>query len=142
MHTFMIKEAIWHKVHYNPDFIQELPNIKFKAYYAGRRNGPEKLLGEFEQLILLRLLFAYPGIYLHELQDKLNTYGVITSVPSICRTLRQMGLTRQKMHHIALQQSDYLRAKFMAEISTYDPTMLVWLDETGCDNQNALRKKA
>ena len=30
----------------------------------------------------------------------------------------------------------------MAEISTYDPTMLVWLDETGCDNRNALRKKA
>ena len=27
-------------------------------------------------------------------------------------------------------------------MATYDPTMLVWLDETGYDNRNALRKKA
>jgi len=46
------------------------------------------------------------------------------------------------MHHIALQQSEYLRAKFKAEISCYDPSMLVWLDETGCDNQNVLQRKA
>ena len=24
----------------------------------------------------------------------------------------------------------------MAEISAYDPSMLVWLDETGCDKRN------
>jgi len=30
----------------------------------------------------------------------------------------------------------------MVEISRYDPSMLVWLDETGCDNRNALRQKA
>ena len=40
------------------------------------------------------------------------------------------------MHHIALQQSEYQRVRFMAEISSYGPSMLVWLDETGCDNQN------
>ena len=27
----------------------------------------------------------------------------------------------------------------MAEISRYDPSMLVWLDETGYDNRNVLR---
>ena len=30
----------------------------------------------------------------------------------------------------ALQHSDYCRAKFMAEISIYDSSMLVWIDET------------
>ena len=50
-----------------------------------RRNGPQKILGSFEQLILMRLILAHPGIYLHELQEKLyDDYGVIVSVQSIC----------------------------------------------------------
>ena len=28
----------------------------------------------------------------------------------------------------------------MADISTYDPRIFVWLDETGCDRRNTLRK--
>ena len=30
-------------------------------------NRPKRLLGDFEQVILLWLILAYPGIYLHEL---------------------------------------------------------------------------
>ena len=33
-----------------------------------QRYGPPKLLGDFEQLVLLRIIF---GIYLHEIQAKL-----------------------------------------------------------------------
>ena len=44
------------------------------------------------------------------------------------------------MHHVAIQKSNELRARFMAEISVYDPTMLVWLDETGCDRRNTIHK--
>ena len=44
------------------------------------------------------------------------------------------------MHRVALQRSDVLRACFMAEISVYDPVMLVWIDETGCDRCDATRK--
>ena len=28
----------------------------------------------------------------------------------------------------------------MAEISVYDPTMLIWIDETGCDQRNNMRR--
>lgn len=28
----------------------------------------------------------------------------------------------------------------MAEISVYDPSMLVWVDESGCDKRNTVRK--
>jgi len=28
----------------------------------------------------------------------------------------------------------------MSEISIYDPAMLVWVDETGCDRRNSMRK--
>ena len=106
-----------------------------------RQNGPIPLFGEYEQLTLLRLILEYPGIYLHELQCKLfHVFGVEVSVSTICRTLKLMGCTRQKIQYIALQQSDECRARFMAEISIYDPSMFIWIDETGCDRRNSIRK--
>ena len=59
---------------------------------------------------------------------------------TICRTLKSMGCTRQVIRQVAIQRSDIMRAKFMAEISVYDPSMLIWLDESGCDRRNARRK--
>ena len=104
-------------------------------------HGPQKLLGEHEQLILLWMFLDRPGIYLHELQTMLCAkFGVPISESTICRTLHFMGCTRQTMHHVAIQRSDELRAKFMAEISVYDPSMLIWLDKTGCDGRNTIRK--
>ena len=106
-----------------------------------RKNGPRRLLGEFEKLVLLHLILANPGIYLFEIKDELkNIFGVSVSEATICRTLRYMGCTRQAMHHVALQQSEACRGKFMAEVSLYDPSMLIWLDETGCDGRNTIRK--
>ena len=111
--------------------------------WQARRNGPSRLIGELEQVILLRLILENPGIYLHELQNELfKIFGVSISVATICRTLKYMGCTRQAMHQIALQQSNVLRAKFMADISIYDPSMLIWLDEGGCDRRNMIRKYA
>ena len=44
------------------------------------------------------------------------------------------------MHHVVIQQSEVCRGRFIAEISMYDPSMLIWLDETGCDGRNTIRK--
>jgi len=102
------------------------------------KNGPERLLGEFEQLTLLRLILANPGIYLHEVKGELlNMFGVSVSEATICRTLRYMGCTRQTMHHVAIQ---VCRGKCMAEISMYDLSMLIWLHKTGCNGRNTIRK--
>ena len=106
-----------------------------------RKNGPKRLLDEYEQVILLRFILDRPDLYLHELQELLNNhFGVIVSIATICRTLHHMGVTRQVMRHIALQRSDIDRAKFMSEISIYDPEMLIWLDESGQDRRNAVRR--
>ena len=106
-----------------------------------RKNGPRKLLGEIEQIILLRLIIQNPGIYLREIQVKLQlSFGVRVGAATICRTLKIMGCTRQRMRHVALQQSESMRAKFMAEISIYDPAMFLWIDESGFDNRNSIRK--
>ena len=105
------------------------------------KNGPSKLLDTFEQVFLLQCILENPGIYLHEIKFKLyELFGVEVSASTICRTLHYMGCSRQKMHLVALQQSDVLRGKFMADISVYDPNMLVWLDESGFDKRNAVRK--
>ena len=44
------------------------------------------------------------------------------------------------MHHVAIQRSDRLRARFMTQISMYDLAMLIWLDEMGCDGCHTKRK--
>ena len=63
-------------------------NVKLKS----QRHGPQPLLGDYEQLILHRLIAKNTGIYLHELQHKLHDlFGVTISVSTICRTLRRMG---------------------------------------------------
>lgn len=91
--------------------------------------------------VLFRLILANPGIYLCEIQDEiLRMFGVYVCVSTICKTLKNMGCTSQAMHRLAIQRSDEKRAKFMADISLYDVSMLVWLDETGCDNRNCWRK--
>ena len=94
------------------------------------------MLGDLEQLTLLYLILENHGIYLYEIQTKLESlFGVCVSTATICRTLQSMGCTRQVMRRVAIQCSDTL-----AEISIYDPRMFVWLDETGCDRRNTLRK--
>ena len=59
---------------------------------------------------------------------------------TICRSLKRLGFSRQQIGHIALQQSDNERMEFLAEIAAFEPRMLVWLDETGCNRRNGLRK--
>ena len=54
----------------------------------------------------------------------------------ICKTLKHKGCTRQAMCPVAKQRDDKLRAEFMTDISIYDPSMFVWMDETGCDKRN------
>ena len=79
------------------------------------RNGPPKLLGDMEQLVLLRLILNNPGIYLSEIQASLiSRFCVTVDVSTICRTLKFMGCTRQVIQRVELQLSDERRAKFMA----------------------------
>ena len=53
-----------------------------------------------------------------------------------------MGCSRRVIQHIAIQQSEVLRAKFMADISAFDPNTIIWIDESGCDRRNSMRKYA
>lgn len=49
-------------------------------------------------------------------------------------------MSYQKIQHYCLNRSEAKRAEFWAEIAHFDPQMMVWVDETGCELRNALRK--
>lgn len=104
------------------------------------RTGPDRVLTEVEQLTLLQAVIHDPTMFLHEMQQYLNTNaGIQVHVSTICRTLKRLGFTRQKVQVIALQRSEELRIKFMAEVSVFEPEMFIWIDETGSDRRNAIR---
>ena len=116
-------------LHVSERTVRKYMTLFYQSWPGIPKNRPQGLFGDFEQLTIPRLILANPGIYLHKLQDEfVNTFGVSVSKATICRTLRFMGCTRQAMHHIAIQQSEVCRGRLMAEISIYDPSMLVcWI---------------
>ena len=106
-----------------------------------RKNGPDRLMSEYEEMILTQLLSEQPSLYLHELQYQLlQATGTSVDCSTICRSLKRLGFSRQQICHIALQQSDRKRMEFLAEIVALEPKMFVWLDETGFNRRNGLRK--
>jgi len=93
------------------------------------------------KLFIFHLVLESPGITLHEIQEELlHTLLVQIDVSNICRLLQQNGFTRQKLKIRALQQSEFLRQCYMEEVSIYNPEMLIFLDETGADRRNLIRK--
>ena len=77
---------------------EETGDVKPATYH----HGPSLLLGDFEQLTLLRLILEHPGIYLHELQERLQSmFSMRVSVSTLCRTLKFMGCSRQVIRHVA-----------------------------------------
>ena len=100
----------------------------------------ERILHEHDLFVLMQMVMAKPSVYLHELQRALvQTTGMCVSEATICRTLKRFGFSRKKMKYTALQRSDLLRAEYQAEIAVYDPSMLVFVDESGSDECNATR---
>ena len=55
--------------------------------------------------------------------------------------LHMSGFTHQKLRITAMQCNEDLRSQFCAEVSLYKADMLVFVDETGFDRRNIIRKK-
>lgn len=93
------------------------------------------------QLHILNTVIAKPGIYLHEIQQELlDVLQFSVDISTICRFLHSNGFTRQKLHLIAVQRDEFLRQQYILDVSIYQPEMLVFLDETGADQRNVLRR--
>ena len=113
-------------------------NFDKQPYPKGRAY---RKLTSAAQLLLLHLVLDKPGVYLSELKMELaNTLLLEVDNSTICRFLHASGFTRQKLRYSAIQRDEYLRQKFILDLSVYTPEMLVFLDETGADQRNLLRK--
>ena len=74
--------------------------------------------------------------------ELLDTIGVSISLSTICRFLQKIGFTHQRLRLAALQQDDFLRSQFALEVTIYNQDMFIFLDETGNDKWNSVRRYA
>ena len=66
-------------------------------------------------------------------------FGLEISVPNLCTFLKS-NFSRKKMQLVALQMDQGLRTQFITDVSLYNADTLIFIDETGCDCQNTIRK--
>ena len=104
-------------------------------------HGPLTKLSEFGGITVLQSLLASPRMYLHEVQRELHDItGTWIDYSTVCRYAHCWGLSQQKMTQVAVQRSEVKRAEYLAEITQFDPKMLLFVDETGSDRRNLVRE--
>lgn len=124
--------TVWRikELFYNTGSIQKRP------YPANRR--PEKKLTDAIKILILQTVIERPQLYLRELQNIVNMYTGFDVSPSLlCGFLKDTNFSRQRMKMIA---DGALRSSFRSDTSLYKHHMLVFIDETGTDRRDSLRK--
>ena len=110
-----------------------------RAERSSRRHT--RKLDEFHELYIIGLLMENPGLYLDEIKLKIKEATRVTvSGSTICRVLQRNGYTRKKILQVARQRCTEFRGLFMAEVLQYPRNFFVWVDETGSDNRDQIRK--
>ena len=104
--------------------------------------GYERKLDERSELFVVGTILESPSLYLGEICQQIRTvFDVNVSPPTICRLIKRYGITRKKIRQIAKQRCDSLRGAFMAQCFAFSSrSMFVWVDETGTDNRDHIRK--
>jgi transposase len=100
-------------------------------------------LDEHSELTVIALIPQTPTLYLHEICPTIQEVTSISvSQATICRLLKRYGFSRKKVKqvHVALQRCHELRGAFMAQSSLFSRDQLVWVDETGSDAKDSVRK--
>ena len=119
---------------------EETGSVSKKKYSIVNRQQLQKLTKPV-QLTVLHLVLQRPSIYLWELQQELySMFGLEVSVASLCNFLKKSNFSRKKMQLVALQMDQGLRTQFVTDVSLYNADTLIFIDETGCDRRNTIRK--
>ena len=112
--------------------------VSKKAYCTSETS---RILTPAAQYFVLNLVVSKPGLYLWEIQNELKDLLMLdVSLSTICKFLHKSSFTRQRLRLVALQQDQYLKEKFIIDVSLYSSNMSVFIDETGADKRNTLRK--
>ena len=109
-------------------------------FTATSREETRSLNGH-EELVLIGPLFDNQSLYFSAICQKvIDLIGIEVSLSTVCRIIHRHGLTRKKVQQVALQRSVEFREKLLAEAQLYNKEQLVWIDETGCDRRDQVRK--
>ena len=104
-------------------------------------HGPQRTLDAFGEMTLMQSLLDRPNAYLDELQLELQAHtGVHVSLSTIYRTLQRLGFTRKKLRYVVLKRSEVDRATCMEEMEYINAEMIVWIDESGSDRRDSIRR--
>ena len=100
-----------------------------------------RALDEHTELMVIGLILQSPSLYLEEICSRVHELtAVAVSPPCICRLFKRYGLTRKKLRRVALQRCDALRGAFMAQCMMFSRHQFVWIDETGSDARDHMRR--
>ena len=125
-------------IHRTVELFLKLGDIEKKKYEGN--NVRRKVTDEVRYCIIHTVL-DNPGIMLHEIQNEVSTaFNIEIAESTIYQVLHQLNLSRKKMCIAATQQDQMLRALFVSEVAFYKANMSVFLDETGTDRRDAIRK--
>ena len=101
----------------------------------------EKSLNPPLEYMIIHIVLMRPGIYLREVQRELREeIGTEVCLSTICRFLYRNGFTRPRLRRAASQREGLLPAQFVSDVSLYKPEILIFLDETGSDRRDCIRK--
>ena len=98
-------------------------------------------LDDYHELLIIGIISENPCTYLREIRSIIKeATGVIVSEATVCRVMKRNGFTRKKIQYIAKQRSVQYRADFLAHALLFRKEQFVWIDETGSDKRQSLRK--
>ena len=101
----------------------------------------ERKLDSHHEIYIIGMILDCPILQLSEIASKVQEIsGTVVSTSTLCKLLASYGMTRKKVQHVALQRCLDLRASFMANVFTFSKEMFVWVDETGSNMKDMLRK--
>ena len=95
---------------------------------------------EHSELVIIGVLISEPSLYLEELCQRVLDLTSMTILPSsVCRLMRHYGITRKRIRQVALQRCNALLGACMAQCTVFS-RQFVWVDETGIDERDHIRK--
>ena len=98
-------------------------------------------INETVQHFILYLVLGRPGIYLREIVSELSAVlDLDVTESAVCKFLKKVGFTHHKLATFALQRDDTLRKQFVSDVSLYQRDTLLFVDETGTDGRDTVRK--
>lgn len=115
--------------------------VSKKTYPTGDHVKPNKKLSSSVKRYILHYVLQNPSSYLWELQMELKTsLHLEISLTALSRVLKENNFSRQKLRLIARQRNERKRQEFVSDMSIFESHMFVFIDETGTDRRDAVRK--